>query len=46
MNNTILEIKNLSISFQTEHGNTKVVDNLSFSLQKGKTIGVVGESGS
>ena len=46
MNDTILEIKDLNISFLTDTGETKAVNNLSFSLQKGKTIGIVGESGS
>ncbi len=41
-----LEVKNLSVSFPTEDGLVKAVDNLSFSLEKGKTLGIVGESGS
>ncbi|CAB4877115.1 MAG: ATP-binding cassette domain-containing protein [Actinobacteria bacterium] len=41
-----LEVKDLSVSFPTEDGLVKAVDNLSFSLEKGKTLGIVGESGS
>jgi len=41
-----LEVRNLSVSFPTEDGLVKAVDNLSFSLEKGKTLGIVGESGS
>lgn len=41
-----LEVRNLSVNFPTEDGIVKAVDNLSFSLERGKTLGVVGESGS
>ena len=41
-----LEVKNLTINFPTEDGIVHAVDNLSFSLEKGKTLGIVGESGS
>ena len=41
-----LEVKNLSVSFPTDDGVVKAVDDLSFSLEKGKTLGIVGESGS
>lgn len=42
----ILEIKDLSIAFQTNNGIFKAVRSLSFDLQKGEILGVVGESGS
>lgn len=46
MNSTrILEIRNLRKCFRTAAGNLHAVDDVSFSLDKGKTIGVVGESG-
>ena len=41
-----LEVKNLCVNFPTEDGLVKAVDNLSFSVEKGKTLGIVGESGS
>ena len=41
-----LEVKNLCINFPTDDGLVKAVDNLSFSVEKGKTLGLVGESGS
>lgn len=41
----ILEVRNLVTSFQTEEGRIKAVDDVSFSVEKGKTLGIVGESG-
>lgn len=41
-----LEVRNLSVDFPTEDGLVKAVNNLSFSIERGKTLGVVGESGS
>jgi peptide/nickel transport system ATP-binding protein len=43
---SFLEVKNLSVNFPTDDGLVKAVDNLSFSVEKGKTLGIVGESGS
>ena len=43
---THLEIKELNIEFKSAFGNTKAVDDISFTLQKGETLGIVGESGS
>ena len=45
MNETILEVKNLQTSFSTESGPVNAVDGVSFTVQKGRTLGVVGESG-
>jgi oligopeptide/dipeptide ABC transporter ATP-binding protein len=42
---SLLEIKNLATGFQTERGLVRAVDGVSFELEKGKTLGVVGESG-
>ena len=41
----ILEVKNLCTSFFTEAGEVKAIDDVSFSVYKGKTLGIVGESG-
>lgn len=41
----LLEIKNLSISFFTPRGEIQAVRDVSFSLQPGETLAVVGESG-
>jgi ABC-type glutathione transport system ATPase component len=42
----ILEVKNLKTYFQTEGNLVKAVDDISFDIYKGETIGIVGESGS
>ena len=41
----LLEIKNLSTHFFTRSGVIKAVENLSLVLQKGRVLGLVGESG-
>ncbi len=41
----LLEIENLATAFDTEGGMVRAVDGVSFDLEKGKTLGVVGESG-
>ena len=42
----VLEVKNLKTYFYTDEGIVKAVDDVSFSVPKGKTLGLVGESGS
>ena len=42
---TILEIKHLKKYFETKAGLLHAVDDVSFSVEKGETLGVVGESG-
>ena len=42
----ILEVKNLKVSFRSARGSVKAVRDISFDLEKGKTLAVVGESGS
>ena len=44
--NSLLEVKNLSIHFQTERGRLEAVRDISFSVKKGETLAIVGESGS
>ena len=41
----ILEVKNLKKYFKTNRGMLHAVDNLSFTIERGKTLGIVGESG-
>ncbi|SJZ34708.1 peptide/nickel transport system ATP-binding protein [Cetobacterium ceti] len=45
MNNKILEVKNLKKYFNTPKGTLHAVDGVTFAIEKGKTLGVVGESG-
>ena len=42
----LLEVKNLVTEFKTEDGTVRAVDNVSFNLYRGETVGIVGESGS
>ena len=42
----LLEVKNLVTEFKTEEGTVRAVDNISFNLYRGETLGIVGESGS
>lgn len=44
-NETLLEVKNLKTYFYTEAGIVKSVDDVSLRVEKGKTLGIVGESG-
>ncbi|MFL6517551.1 MAG: ATP-binding cassette domain-containing protein, partial [Bacillus sp. (in: firmicutes)] len=44
-NNPILEVKGLKTHFFTKHGVSKAVDGIDFTLRKGETLGIVGESG-
>lgn len=45
MSEILLEIKNLKKYFKTSRGQLHAVDDVSFKLEKGKTLGIVGESG-
>ncbi|MEI8608135.1 ABC transporter ATP-binding protein [Enterovibrio norvegicus] len=41
----LLEVKNLRIEYPSRHGIFAAVNNLSFSIERGEIVGVVGESG-
>src|SRR5699024_4339425 len=41
----LLEVKNLSIAFPAAHGEVNIVDDVSFTVRPGETMGLVGESG-
>lgn len=42
---TILEVRNLKKNFEISGGTLHAVDNISFTIEQGRTLGVVGESG-
>ena len=42
----ILEVKRLKVAFRTTNGTLKAVRDISFDLERGKTLAIVGESGS
>jgi peptide/nickel transport system ATP-binding protein len=41
----LLEVEDLKTYFRTDDGIVKAVDGVNFSVEKGKTLGIVGESG-
>ena len=45
MTETILDVKNLSVDYKIGKKEFNVAKDISFSLEKGKTLGIVGESG-
>ena len=46
MSENILDVRNLKVQFQTDTGQIKAVDDTSFQVKQGQTLGIVGESGS
>ncbi len=43
---SLLEVNNLSVEFSTQDGAVRAVNDVSFTLEEGKTLAIVGESGS
>ncbi|MBQ9972825.1 MAG: ABC transporter ATP-binding protein [Firmicutes bacterium] len=41
----LLEVNNLEVQYKTDEGIVRAVNNISFSLNKGETLGLVGETG-
>ena len=41
----VLEVKNLKTTFTTLRGRVVAVDGVSFTINKGEIVGIVGESG-
>ncbi|HEY6877048.1 MAG TPA: ABC transporter ATP-binding protein [Polyangiales bacterium] len=46
MSEPLLSVDGLRVSFRTDEGTVRALDGVSFSVPRGKTIGLVGESGS
>ena len=44
-NQPLLDVRNLKKYFKTPKGMLHAVDDVTFTIEKGKTLGVVGESG-
>ena len=42
----LLKVDNLSVSFDTLHGRVEVLDGISFAIDEGEIVGLIGESGS
>ena len=46
MSESLLEVKDLKVVFQSSDDQIKAVNGVSFSIKKGETMALVGESGS
>ena len=43
---SLLEVRNLNVSFDTDEGNLSAVRGVNFTIRKGESVALVGESGS
>src|SRR4051794_5426599 len=46
MPESLLEVRDLTVHFDTEDGLVKAVDGISYKVERGRALGIVGESGS
>ncbi|MBM0742893.1 ABC transporter ATP-binding protein [Phormidium sp. CLA17] len=46
MNDTVLQVNNLEVQFQSDGKTVEAVRGISFEVKRGQTLGIVGESGS
>jgi peptide/nickel transport system ATP-binding protein len=46
MGSLVLDVRNLSVHFETRSGNVQALRNLSLKIKSGETLGIAGESGS
>lgn len=46
INNDVLKLKNLFVSYKVKEKNADIIENLSFSVKKGEFLSIIGESGS
>jgi len=44
-NNLVLDVKNLFVRYETEDGIVRAVNGLNLQIERGKAIGLVGETG-
>ncbi|MGD8961367.1 MAG: ABC transporter ATP-binding protein [Desulfobacterales bacterium] len=44
-NNTVLEVDNVQINYETRKGDVEAIQGVSFKVREGETVGLVGESG-
>ena len=44
-NNVLIEVRNLQTYFYLYEGTVRAVDGVSYDIRKGKSLGVIGESG-
>ncbi|HBQ17807.1 MAG TPA: peptide ABC transporter ATP-binding protein, partial [Myxococcales bacterium] len=45
MSEPLLRVENLVTAFHTDEGSVRAVDDVSFTVEDGQTLGIVGESG-